>query len=201
MEINHLHQLDLSKNIYTYSDYLLWKFKERIELFKGRIFEMSPAPSRIHQRVQQKLGTLLENILENGNCGTDICEVYPAVFDVRFPDKDGVIRTVLQPDLCVVCDKNKLDDRGCIGAPDLIVEILSPANSNKEMRRKFNIYEENGVSEYWIVRPHERYIQIYVLENRKYKPLDPFLEDDLVTSVRFPQLSFTMDKIFGKNTE
>ena len=113
------------------------------------------------------------------------CELYVAPFDVRFPDENGNVRTVVQPDLCVICDPNKLDERGCLGAPDLVVEILSPGNSKREMKDKYELYQEYGVSEYWVVRPEERNIHIYVLENGRYIGIAPVVEDDVITSVRF----------------
>ena len=102
----------------------------------------------------------------------------------------------MQPDLCVVCDKEKLDDRGCIGAPDLVVEILSPGNSKKEMGIKFDLYEENGVKEYWIVEPAENCIFVYTLKDGKYIGLKPCIEGQKITSPLFPALDFEIEKIF-----
>src|SRR5690606_39235284 len=99
---------------------------------------------------------------------------YTAPFDVRLPKKsraDKEIFTVVQPDICVICDPEKLDDRGCIGAPDIVVEILSPGNNRKELRNKHEIYEESGVKEYWIVWPIEKTFMKYVLDEQgKYQP-------------------------------
>lgn len=184
-EITSLSQLDLNGS-YSYSDYLLWKFKERVEIIKGKIMEMSPAPTRFHQRISMKLTIEFAKVFDN-----HACQLYAAPFDVRFPDENGKIKTVVQPDLCVICDPNKLDDKGCIGAPDLVVEILSPSNSKHEMKDKYELYQEQGVKEYWIVSPQDKTIFIYVLENGKYIGIQPVAEDEVVTSVVFPMLSFS----------
>ncbi len=105
------------------------------------------------------------------------------------------ILTVVQPDLCVVCDPEKIDEKGCIGAPDLIVEIISPGNSKKEMRNKFQLYEEVGVQEYWIIHPSEEHILVNVLEDGKYRTLRPIV-DDYITSVKFPELKIHTSDIF-----
>ncbi|MDH2997309.1 restriction endonuclease [Pasteurellaceae bacterium LFhippo2] len=183
-EIVSLSQLDLNGS-YTYADYLSWKLKERIEIIKGKIMEMSPAPNRLHQRISMKLTIGFAKVFDNHQC-----QLYSAPFDVRFLDEQGNIKTVVQPDLCVICDQTKLDHKGCIGAPDLVVEILSPGNSKREMKDKYELYQEQGVSEYWIVRPEEQNIQIFVLENGRYIGIQPVVEGDVVTSVKFPALSF-----------
>lgn len=192
MEITNINQLDFNKT-YTYADYLLWKFKERVELIKGKIIEMSPAPSTNHQSISSNLHGQFYKVFEERKC-----KLFSAPFDVRLPihksDSDK-IHTVVQPDLCIVCDPNKLDDKGCIGAPDLVVEILSPSNSKREMKDKFDLYEETGVQEYWIVFPTEEMVLVNVLENGKYKTLRP-IADDVVSSVRFPDLKIHTDKIF-----
>ncbi|RKD14432.1 restriction endonuclease [Pelobium manganitolerans] len=162
-----LNELDESLT-YSYANYLNWLFDERLELIKGKIFKMSPAPSRYHQKILSNLFREVGNFLYK-----QPCEVYVAPFDVRFPTgskTDSEIFTVLQPDLCVICDKTKLDDRGCLGAPDLVVEILSPGNNKKELLLKYQLYEEFGVKEYWVVSPSEQTLLIYSLdEDGKYR--------------------------------
>ncbi|MDD2156611.1 Uma2 family endonuclease [Glaesserella parasuis] len=189
-EITSLSQLDLNGS-YSYGDYLKWKFQERVEIIKGKIMVMSPVPNRLHQRISMKLTKAFLDVFVNHQC-----ELYVAPFDVRFPDSNGKIKTVVQPDLCVICDSNKLDEKGCIGAPDLIVEILSPGNSKREMKDKYELYQEQGVSEYWIVRPEEQHIQIYVLENGRYIGVQPVVEGDVVTSIKFPALSFDTSGLY-----
>lgn len=192
MEITDINQLDLNKT-YSYADYLLWRFKERVELFKGKILEMSPAPNRRHQDVSINLTLGIGNIFKGQKC-----KLYTAPFDVRIP-KQGIededIFSVVQPDLCVICDPNKLDERGCIGAPDLVVEILSPSNSKKEMKEKFQLYEESGVREYWIIDPNQESVLINVLENGKYHTQNPIVDDE-VSSIIFPNLKIHTDEIF-----
>lgn len=136
-----LSDLDPDKR-YTYADYLLWELKERVELIRGKLFKMSPAPSRKHQEVVHAL-VLSFGLYFKGKS----CNVYEAPFDVRLPKSTGGVEatyTVVQPDICVVCDRSKLDKRGCVGAPDLVIEILSPGNTKKEMREKFEVYQESG---------------------------------------------------------
>ncbi len=188
-------QLDPGK-LYSYADYFRWKFMERVELIKGFIYKMSPAPSSGHQSVSLKLTLKIGNYFENKSC-----RVFAAPFDVRLPDakkqkNDEEVFTVIQPDICVVCDAEKIDDRGCIGAPDLVIEILSPGNTQKEMGVKFALYEENGVKEYWLVQPQDKVILVYVLKDSKYYGLKPFTADDEITSTLFPELSFKVTEIF-----
>jgi Uma2 family endonuclease len=191
MLITNLDQLD-TKKTYTYADYLMWRLKERVELFKGKIFKMSPAPARIHQDILRNINRKFDQVFFE-----QPCKVYFAPFDVRLPDKKGEVLTVVQPDLCVICDLKKLDDKGCLGAPDLIVEILSPGNTKKEMDYKFSIYEESGVLEYWLVHPADKNIQVFILENGIYIGLKPVTEGEIITSKTFPELSFSTDEVFG----
>lgn len=193
--ITNIKQLDL-KGSYTYADYLLWQFKERVELIKGKIFRMSPAPNSFHQDISGNLFFELRSYINKGTC-----KLYAAPFDVRLINHkestaDNQIITVVQPDLCVICDRTKIDEKGCIGAPDLIIEILSPGNSKKEMDIKYDLYEENGVKEYWIVNPSEMTISIFVLQNCKYIGIKPLIFDSKLQSPTFPDLKFAIKKIF-----
>lgn len=192
MEITDINQLDPLYGGYSYADYLLWKFKERVELFKGKLFKMS-APSAVHQEVSMKLSGELYQFLK----GKD-CKVFHAPFDVRLlkeakEDKD--IYTVVQPDICVVCDPEKIDKRGCEGAPDLVIEILSPGNSKKEMKFKYALYEEAKVPEYWIIDPDHQNVLVYVLKDNTYQnPIN--VVDDYIPSTKFPALRLHTDDIF-----
>lgn len=180
---------------YSYANYLNWLFDERLELIKGKIFKMSPAPSRIHQEIFGKIFLAMGNFIEGKKC-----KVYGAPFDVRFPVKskdDKDIFTVLQPDICVICDKSKLDDRGCLGAPDLVVEILSPGNNKKELLHKYKIYEEFGVKEYWVVSQSDQSILIYTLDNAgKFQPSKIFTLSEEVTSTVLPGFVLKLDDVF-----
>ena len=194
--ITDINLLDFNKT-YSYADYLTWLFQDRLELFKGKIFKMSPAPNRFHQIVSGNLHGIMWNAFKNHPCN-----LYAAPFDVRLLDKkkstsDKDIFTVVQPDLCVICDEKKLDDKGCIGSPDLIIEILSPGNSKKEMKYKFDLYEEAGVLEYWIVNPENRTMQIFILKENQFVGLHPLIEEDKITSPLFPDLDFVLEEIFN----
>ena len=192
MTITNINQLDPINGLYTYAEYLLWKFEERVELLKGKLFKMS-APSPAHQVVQSNLNIELGLYFRNQKC-----QIYPAPFDVRLPAKGetgDAIHTVVQPDLCVVCDRTKIDSRGCIGAPDLVIEIISPGNSKKELKQKFKLYEEAGVREYWVIHLSEEYVIVNVLENNHYKTLSPIVDDE-VHSVIFPTLKVHTKEIF-----
>ena len=190
MEITSLNQLDLVNGIYSYADYLVWKIKERVELLKGKILEMS-VPSPIHQEISGNLQGALFVFLKNSKC-----KLYTAPFDVRFPQKgESQVYTVVQPDWCVVCDFEKIDSKGCVGAPDLVVEILSPGNSKKEMKSKFALYQEEGVREYWIVDPERELVFVYVADNKKFKPTIP-IADDYVYSTIFPDFKIHTSDVF-----
>lgn len=126
------------------------------------------------------------------------CKAFHAPFDVRLPSKsENKIYTVVQPDICVICDLSKLDDKGCLGAPDLVIEILSPGNSDREMKDKFDLYEESGVKEYWIVQPEGKWVNIYVLENGRFITHRPFIASDTIKSQVFKDLEFPAEKIFA----
>ncbi len=196
--ITDINQLDLSKR-YTYVDYLSWKFKERVELMKGYIHKMSPAPNVRHQRISGKFFLVIGNYLENSHC-----QVFSAPFDVRLPlpksqQKKGKIDTVVQPDLCVICDPAKLDEQGCNGAPDLVIEILSPGNTKKEMKDKLLIYQEAGISEYWLVDPEHSFLISYQLNQAgKYIGTTPYTDEDEVSSIVLKKLKIDLSKVFAE---
>ncbi|MCL2435603.1 MAG: Uma2 family endonuclease [Lentimicrobiaceae bacterium] len=155
--------LDMSKR-YTYADYLTWIDDQRRELIDGFIYLMS-APKRIHAQITRELNVFIGSFIKK-NKGK--CQVYHAPFDVRIPiegsKEDDKIYNIVQPDICVICDLSKLDDRGCIGAPDLIVEVLSPSTAQKDWSKKFNLYEEAGVREYWIIDPKAKTVHVFLLQ-------------------------------------
>lgn len=181
---------------YSYADYLKWDFEEIVELIKGKIFTKAAAPSRKHQEVSGKIYLVLGNFLKNQKC-----KVYAAPFDVRFSkDPDfNKIDSVVQPDISVICDSNKLDERGCFGAPDLIVEILSPSNSKVELQNKFDLYQEFGVNEYWIILPAENTLQINILENGIYQPSRLFTSGQKVTSTVLPGFELDLEDVFSED--
>lgn len=179
---------------YTYTDYLRWRFVERVELIKGRLMRMSPAPSSTHQRVSAFLHYVLYGFFRGQRC-----QVFAAPFDVRLPvgKKEGQVTTVVQPDLCVICDPGKIDEQGCNGAPDLVVEILSPGNGEREMGIKFEVYQEAGVLEYWIVDPSKHVVLQYVRnEAGIFTSLTPVTEGAELRSAVFTDLRFPLGEVF-----
>lgn len=156
MPVTRFEDLDLTRQ-YTYADYLTWEFAERVELLRGWVAKMSPAPNTYHQRIASNMAGLVYKALE----GQEACQYFIAPFDVRLTRTEGG-ETVVQPDLCVVCDRSKLTTRGCTGPPDWVIEIVSPGNSEKELDDKFSLYEESGVREYWVVHPGERVVLRYL---------------------------------------
>jgi Uma2 family endonuclease len=188
-----LASLDLNSS-YTYADYLKWNFKERVELIKGKLFKMSPAPGRMHQEISGFLYVAIYDHLRGRKC-----KVYAAPFDVRLPGKsknDIEVITVVQPDICVVCDETKLDSKGCIGAPDIVVEILSPSNNVVELKNKYDVYERAGVTEYWIISPQDRTFLVYTLSAGAYTPSRLMVAGDSFTSGVLPQLTISMSELF-----
>jgi len=180
---------------YSYADYLTWTMDEMVELIKGKVFKMNAAPKRLHQKISLKITIKLYHFLEGKSC-----EVYEAPFDVRLPvksKKNEDVFTVVQPDICVICDKTKLDDAGCIGAPDLIVEILSKGNNKKELQNKYEVYEESGVHEYWIIHPDEQTLLIYTLTEGKYIPSKLFTTGDIVSSQIIRGFALNLDDVFN----
>ncbi len=191
--VTNFSDLDLTKQ-YTYSDYLLWQFSERVELIKGFIKKMSPAPSRKHQKVSMNLSYVLTSFFKKKKCN-----LYAAPFDVRLPIKNGKKdTTIVQPDLCVICDEAKLDDQGCNGAPDLVVEILLPNNSKYDVDTKFNLYQESEVKEYWVIEPTEKIVLVYTLQNQKFIGLKPFTEGEIIESPLFPEMKIAVTDVFNK---
>lgn len=159
------------KKNFTYADYLNWDDSIRVELIDGVVYDMTPAPFRRHQDVSISLALEIGNFLKGKKC-----KLYLAPFDVRLPEKgtdDKDITTVVQPDISVICDRNKLDQRGCIGAPDFIVEIISPNTAAKDMREKLVLYERHGVKEYWIIHPAEKTLMVFLIgkDSTYSKPL------------------------------
>ncbi|MFN8254430.1 MAG: Uma2 family endonuclease [Bacteroidales bacterium] len=175
MELN----LDITKR-YSFADYLTWMDDKRRELYNGFVKMMTPVPRRIHQEISGNLSFLFKSYLKKKKC-----KIYTAPFDVRLPvngeKADDKILTVVQPDICIICDLSKLDDKGCIGAPDMIIEIVSESNSKNDVVDKFLIYEKFGVKEYWIVFPYERTVNVFFLnQSGKYELTGMFAEDSKI---------------------
>lgn len=182
--------------IYTYGDYRSWPDDERWELIEGTAWNMTPAPRRIHQKVSGNLFTQISNSIHGS------CEVYAAPFDVLLPGpgqtNDNDVTTVVQPDISVICDVGKLTEKGCTGAPDWVVEIISPATSKKDFNDKLKLYEQHGVREYWIVDPGNHYLHVYLLTDGKY-PDAPviYLEDAHVSSATIDGPFIDLESVFS----
>ncbi len=186
---------------FTYADYLTWNFKERIELIRGKIFKMSPAPSVPHQKISINIENKFTIFLDGKPCN-----MLHAPVDVKLKCKpfkkkklrDDEITTVVQPDIIVVCDQEKLQDiRSVDGAPDLVVEILSPGNTKTETKYKLDLYEENCVLEYWVVYPEYKQIHVFILnKDEKYSKPVIYESGENIYSVVLKGLSIPTDEIF-----
>lgn len=191
--ITSVSQLDPDKK-YSYADYLTWRFDEMVELIKGKLFIQSPAPAHRHQLIAGNLFRDISNHFRKHSCNS-----YFAPFDVRLvkerkEDKD--VFTVVQPDICVICDMSKMDERGYAGSPDLIIEIISPSTAKKDIDYKYKLYEENGVKEYWIVFPDSNAIDQYHLIDEKYQRKDLFVKGQILTSTAFPDMRINLEDVF-----
>lgn len=179
---------------YTYADYLEWDEKERVELIDGAPLMMAP-PSRKHQEISGEIYRQLANFLRGKGY-----RVYAAPFGVRLFERaeDGPedVDTVVEPDITVVCDRDKLDDQGCKGAPDLIVEILSPSAQRRDRLTKLNLYQRAGVREYWIVNPEDRTVQVMLLENGLYRVVDVGTAQDVVKVNSLEGCCLELEKVF-----
>ena len=184
-EITRLDQLNEDSFEYSYNDYMKWQIQERVELIMGKIFPMS-ASNTPHQSLAIDLATDFKKNFKGKNYF-----VFIAPFDVRLPvgKKGNVYKTVVQPDLGIVCDLLKLEKSGINGAPDLVVEILSPSNRQIEMHEKFEAYQASLIREYWIIHSEEQWMLQYVLgENMKFELHKKYENLSRITSVIFPDL-------------
>lgn len=186
-----------SRPHFTYGDYRRWAGDERWELIDGEALAMSPSPSRRHQDLLVALLTRIAAAL--GDRG---CRVYPAPFDVRLPgpgETGDDVTTVVQPDLSVVCDSSKLDDAGCVGAPDWVIEILSPATAARDRVQKREVYERHGVPEYWVVDPEAETVTVYrrcSAEPGKFAEPEVHSGPDASLATPLPGLRLTGSEIF-----
>lgn len=180
---------------YTYADYMKFSFDEMVELIRGKLFRMSPAPKSFHQEILGNLHGVFYPYFKKFPC-----KLYLAPFDVVLPIADhdkNKSSTVVQPDLCIICDITKIDEAGCFGAPDFIIEIISESTSRKDTNEKFDVYEEAGVREYWIVFPKEEIINCYLLEDGKYRLKRTYAKGDIASLNLFPGLTFLIDDVFN----
>ncbi|WP_425058995.1 hypothetical protein SCACP_36460 [Sporomusa carbonis] len=185
---------------YTYADIEKWPENERWELIDGVAYNMTPPPARIHQKISGELFFWIRNYLQGKTC-----EVYNAPFGVWFVEKEQDTpnaNNYVEPDIVVVCDKNKLTDKGCVGSPDMIIEVLSPSTAAKDMNKKMNLYEQNGVKEYWVVHPTDKTIMVFHLIDGKYnKPTtySPEYDEESIIKVGiFENLTINLKEIFNE---
>lgn len=182
------------EGMYTYADYLTWSEEERWELIDGVPYDMTPAPSTRHQEILGELHRLFSQYLYGKTC-----KAYLSPFDVRLPkgdDKDEGVLSVVQPDLSVICDRSKIDERGCKGAPELIIEILSPSTTKKDLGVKLRLYERVGVLEYWLVHPNDQTILVFFLKEGIYGTPTIYKAPDDVPVQLFPELLIPLAEVF-----
>ncbi|MEA4902178.1 Uma2 family endonuclease [Desulfitobacterium sp.] len=180
---------------FTYKDYRTWSDNERWELIDGVPYNMTPAPSTKHQEILGELYQLFAAYLKGKPC-----KAYLSPFDVRLPsanEQDEDISSVVQPDLTVVCDPSKIDEHGCKGTPDLIIEILSPATMKKDLGDKLRLYERAGVPEYWVVHPYDQTALIFNLNQGIYGTPTFYKVPDEVRVIVFPDLVIPLPEVFA----
>ena len=183
---------------FTYSDYALQPDDKRYELIEGILYNMAPAPGERHQGVSSELHLEFGNYLRGKKC-----KVYHAPFDVAFPEKEETFETatnVVQPDMVIICDKEKITSRGCLGAPDLVVEILSPGTASHDLKDKRRLYQKFGVKEYWIVDPIYKTIQIYKINKEgRYGFPETYAENDKIKVGLFNnELEIALNVVFAE---
>ena len=164
------------EDTYTIKDIYELPDGERAELIDGKIYYMAP-PGMEHQRLVHHFDREIGNYIQ-GRHGD--CEMFPAPFAVFLSDND---RNYVEPDISVICDRNKITEKGCLGAPDWIVEIVSPSNSSHDYIRKLNLYADAGVREYWIVNPMNQSMYVYFLEDDKFRTTAYTLQDKINVNI------------------
>jgi len=181
---------------YSYADYLTWPEDERWELIDGVSYNMTPSPTPKHQEILGELFRILANWLTGNRC-----RVYMAPFDVRLGESeqpDSVIDKVVQPDISVVCDPRKIDERGCLGTPDMIIEILSPSTFKKDLGIKLGLYENSGVKEYWVVHPLDETVLVFRLQNGQYGKPTVYSVPDEVSVELFENFIIPLESVFRR---
>ncbi|WP_102348278.1 Uma2 family endonuclease [Bacillus sp. Marseille-P3661] len=180
---------------FSYYDYCKWDESVRVELIDGEVYDMTPSPSRRHQEILGELFTEFNTFLRDKKC-----KVFIAPFDVRLlseSKKDDKVFNVVQSDLTIVCDPSKLDDRGCNGSPNFILEVLSPSTTKHDRWRKYKLYEKSGVREYWIVDVHNETVEIFLLnDGGVYQLSGVYSKEDYVEVITVEGLKIELDKIF-----
>lgn len=181
---------------FTFADVLAWDEGERIEIINGEAFMMA-TPSSRHQEVSGELFRQLANFLEGKQC-----KVYPAPFGVRLFEQAGDrpedVDTMVEPDISVVCDRSKIDRHGCKGAPDLIIEILSPSTRRHDRLVKLNLYQRAGVREYWMVDPDNESVQVFTLDGDALKIREDYGCEDVAKVNVLDGCFIELSKVFSE---
>ncbi|MFC0274805.1 Uma2 family endonuclease [Metabacillus herbersteinensis] len=184
----------------TYDEYLTWGEGIFCEALDGSIINMSPAPTPKHQAILRELLTDFSVFLRGKECN-----VFGSQIDVcLFSEKETTYKNIkdwVQPDLVVVCDKRKIDEKRIIGAPDLVIEILSPSTSKNDRVLKYSKYEKAGIKEYWIVDPYNEFIEVYLLDNKVYKQKGSYFKSDLIPVSIFDKFEIDLSNIFQQEEE
>ena len=185
----------VEKESYTFADYLTWDEGDRYEIIYGDAVMMAP-PMRIHQEILTEIFKQIAYFLDDKSC-----KIYPAPFGVRLFENDGDspddVDTVVEPDISVVCDHNKLDDYGCKGAPDMVIEILSPSTLRHDRIVKLDLYQRAGVREYWIADPQSRSIEVYLLDENNYlKPREVYTANDTAKVTVLEGCTVELSRVF-----
>ena len=188
--------LPAEKERYTFADVLTWGENERIEIISGEAVMMAPPSSR-HQEISFEIGRQLGNFLEGKRC-----KVYPAPFGVRLFEKDGDtpddVDTLVEPAISVVCNRNKIDKHGCKGAPDLVIEILSPSTRRHDRLVKLNLYQRAGVREYWIVDPEYKSVQVFTQDGGAFRLIEDYGQDDIARVNVLEGCFIDLGKVFSE---
>jgi Uma2 family endonuclease len=179
---------------YTYTDYLKFQFEEMVELVRGKIYKMSPAPSVVHQVISRNLEIEIGSYLKGKKC-----QIFNAPIDVVLPisyKKRNKSTTVVQPDICIICNTFIIEDKAIFGVPNWIIEILSPSTAPKDRGLKYDVYEEAGVGEYWIVSPEYETVEVFLLENDRYTKKYVLDKNEKVVPFTLPELEIDLKEIF-----
>ena len=195
----YINMLKLKENYrYSYSDYLSWSDEERWEIFEGDPYMMSPAPNPYHQEIIGEIHRVIANHFKDNNSK---CKVYLSPIDVILSDKDSQnddeIFTVVQPDIIITCDIKKIDNKGHRGAPDFIIEVVSPFNASNDYITKLALYQKYGVKEYWIVDPQNSIVEVYILnENGEYSKPQHYSRENKVALSIIDELEIDFSTVF-----
>lgn len=190
------------EEIFTYADYLKWDTEERFELYSGIPVMMSPAPKSEHQKITLNIASELRALFKGKESP---CQVFVAPYDVVLPEEnesENSATNVVQPDVLVVCDKNKITPRNCLGAPDLAVEVLSPSTALNDQKYKYELYQKHGVKEYWIADPEAGFLIRYILDDAgKYQRDGVYAHGDMLPLFFLEEMMLDLSQVFESKEE